>query len=162
MAGISSNRPAVARALFGLSQALNLRSRPAGGNRRLGEELVDAAAAAIRERSVTGQKDPDGNPWRRLSPRYLRRKLAEGYPATIGIRTGEMMDPEQVRGRVVVTASTASMTAGLDAETQQKDEWFQDGRRPRPFYDLGKEGQAAVDLVITEAIDAAVTAAEQA
>lgn len=166
MAAIVSNRSQVSRALHILANSLNLRNRSPLGNRRLGDELVDAAAAAIRERSVTKQADPSGNPWKRLSPRYLRRKLRQGYPATIGVRTGEMLDPEQVRGRTVVTANAAAMTAGLDAETQQKAEWFQEGgarnRPARPFYDLGREGEAAADLVVTGAIDRAVAAAEQA
>ncbi len=153
MPHLISNRANVVRGLFALGQAFNLRRRVAG-RKRLGDEMIDAATGAIVERTVRGQAEPSGAPLRPLSRRYRLRKIAQGYPGIISVRTGEMMDPEQVRGRTVVTDHAASMTAGLDGETAQKVAWFQEGAgsgKPRPFYDLGKDGEGAVDTVCLEA-----------
>jgi hypothetical protein len=149
MPRLISNRPNVVQGLFALGQAFNLRRRVAG-RKRLGDEMIDAATGVIVERTVRRQSDPTGAPLKPLSRRYRLRKMAQGYPGIIAVRTGEMMDPEQVRGRTIVSDHAASMTAGLDDETIRKVAWFQEGARPRPFYDLGKDGETAVDAVCLE------------
>lgn len=124
--------------------------------------MIDAATGVIVERTVRRQSEPSGAPLKPLSRRYRLRKLAQGYPGIISVRTGEMMDPEQVRGRTVVTDNAASMSAGLDDETIQKVAWFQEGPKPRPFYDLGKDGEAAVDTVCLESREQALREAYDA
>lgn len=163
MASITSNRAACQRALFGLSQALNLRRRPKGRNKRLGDELVDTVAGAIEERSVGRQVDPDGRPWRPLKARTIERKRRLGYDLRINIETHEMLDFQQVRGVVAITSHTAVMTAGLDEETRLKVEYAQEGgpNRPRrPFYDLGTDGERAVGVLVEEVKALAVREAE--
>ena len=164
MATLISNRIQVSKALLGLATAFSLRKRRPGGQKRLGEELVDTAAVAIEDRSVNRQVDPSGNPWAALRPFTIRRKAALGHDLRINIETHEMLDMEQIRGNVSITEHEAIMRAGLDDETRQKVEWAQEGgpnRPARPFYDLGPDGEAAVDVLCEEVKDAAVREAEQ-
>lgn len=163
MASISSNRPNVAKALFALSQTFNLRRRAPGGNKTLGAELIDTATVAIEQRSVVKQADPDGNPWAKLKPAYKGWKARHGFSTRINVKTGEMLDPRQIAGQTVVTSNTASMTAGLDAETKTKVAAAEEGgklRPKRPFMDLGKDGEKAVDMLSVETINATVKQAE--
>lgn len=164
MATITSNRIQVSKALLGLSQAFSLRRPIAGSKRRLGEELIDTAAGAIVNRTVGKQQDPDGSPLARLRPRTIERKRRLGYDTRILIETHTMLDFEQVRGKTSITANAATMQAGLDEETQAKAEYAHEGaanRAKRPFYDLGKDGEAATDVLFHEVIDAAIDQAER-
>lgn len=163
MAAITSNRIQVVKALFGLSTAYSLRRRMAGGNRRLGDELIDVGTAAIEDRSVNRQVDSTGQPWKPLRPRTIARKRRLGYDLRINIETHEMLDPEQIRGQTHVTEHEATMRAGLDPETQFKVERAQEGgpnRPARPFYDLGEDGEAKCDELLTGVRDAAIREAE--
>ena len=163
MASLVSNKIQVSKALFGLSQTFSLRRRLAGGQYRLGDKLVDTAAVAIEARTVGRQQDPDGNPLAPLKPSTLRRKAAGGFDLRILIETHEMLDLEQIRGQVALTENSAVMIEGLDAETKQKAEWAAEGapnRRPRPHYELGKDGEKAVDVLFVETIDHSVRDAE--
>ena len=165
MASILSNRPQVSKALSGLSQTFNLRHPIAGGQRCLGDELVDTAAVAIEARTVGHQQDPDGNPLAPLKESTKRRKARLGFDPRILIETHEMLDLEQIRGEVNLTENSAVMIEGRDAETKQKAEWAADGspnRLPRPFYELGADGEKAVDVLLTETVDHAVRDAENA
>lgn len=164
MATVTSNRIQVAKALLGLGTTFSLRRRWRGGKNRLGDDLIDAAAVAITERTVRGQADPGGRPLVRLKPRTVRRKARLGLDTRILIETHEMLDLQQVRGQTSVTSDTAVMRAGLDEETRAKVEFAHEGgpnRPPRPFYDLGKEGQAAADVLFMEVVDDAVKTAER-
>ena len=165
MATIISNRAAVQRALFGLSQAMNLRRSLPGRKGKLGDELIDTATLAIADRSVNRQQDPDGNPWAPLRPRTLARKRKLGLDPRINIETYTMLDILQIRGVTAITSHTAVMTPGLDEETRQKIEYAQEGgdnRPERPFVDLGKDGERAVDELIEEVKLGAISAAEGA
>ena len=152
----TSNLTEIRRTVGGLGQTLNLRRRSHGG--RLGDVLTTRVAEAIVYRSMAKQTDPGGRLWKRLSRRYLQWKIKHGYSPLRNVMTEEMMTVEQVRGHVTITANLATMTAGLDEFVQQKVEWAEEGQpeknRPkRPFMDLGKEGEQAVDEVVTTAID---------
>ena len=153
----------MSKALFGLSQTFSLRRRLAGGQYRLGDQLVDTAAAAIEARTVGRQQDADGNPLAPLKPSTLRRKAAAGFDLRILIETHKLLEVEQIRGQVHLTENSAIMVAGADEETKQKAEWAAEGapnRRPRPFYELGADGEKAVDVLFVETVDHAVRDAE--
>lgn len=165
MATITSNKPAVAKALFGLSQTFNLRRKPRGGKKRVGDELIDTAAGAIEDRSVNKQLRPGGGHWAPLKESTKERKARLGLDPRINIETHEMLDLEQIRGRTVVTSAVAVMAAGLDEATQAKVEFAEEGgpnRPARPFYDLGDDGEKAVDTLCNEIRDQAVIDAENA
>lgn len=164
MARVVSNRIQVSKALLGLSSAFSLRRKVAGGNKRLGEELIDTAAAAIEDRSVNRQSDPSGNPWAALSPVTIRRKAAAGHDLRINIETFEMLAFEQIRGGISITEHEATMQAGLDPETRAKVQWAEEGgpnRPARPFFDLGRDGEAAVDVLCEEVVTGAIREAER-
>ena len=164
MASVTSNKTNLFRAVFGLSQAMNLRRRFGAGS-RLGDELIDAAAAAIEDRTANRQQGPDGRPLPRLRPRTIARKRARGLDTRILIETHEMLDFAQVRGKTVVTSNVAAMTAGLDTYTQFKVEQAEEGAPNRPkrhFYDLGRDGEKAVDALLGEVTTRAILDAERA
>lgn len=158
MASITSNSGEVVRSLSGLAHALNLRGRVAGG-KTLGAALVDTASVAIEARSVERQTDPAGTPWAKLRPRTVERKARLGLDPRVNVETGSMLSLQEIRGTVTVTPDSASMTAGLDAFTQDKVDWAQSGgpnRPARPFMDLGPDGEAAVDGLVDGVIGDAV------
>lgn len=165
MARSESNSPAVIRAVAGLADALNLRRRTEMGQ-RLGDELIDTAALVIEDRTVNRQQDSRGRQLKPLKHRTVKRKREAGLDPRILVETHTMLDIDQIRGRTSVTANTAVTLAGIDEETQKKVEWAEEGdmrptkeggpiRAKRPFEDLGKDGEAAIDSVIDETIDAA-------
>jgi hypothetical protein len=150
---VISNLPEISRALHDLGQVFNLR-RPTGRG-RLGDVLLTRVSEAIVYRSLTKQGDPEGRPWKRLSARYLRRKIAAGLSPLKNVATGEMMQVEEIRGRTIVASHGAQLTAGLDDAVADKVEWAEEGgknRPPRKSMDLGKDGEAAVDEVFEGAI----------
>ncbi len=164
MAKILSNRIQVSKALLGLGQAFSLRRPIGNGNRRLGDELIDTAAGAIVDRTVTRQLDDLGRPLRPLKRRTIERKARAGLDTRILIETHEMLDFGQVRGKTAITANTATMQAGLDDETQRKVEYAHEGgpnRPKRPFYDLGPNGERATDELFHEVVADAVRKAEE-
>ena len=155
---IRSNFPEVKQAVAGLGGMLKMRKRPPGFRKSLGETIVERSAEAIIHRSLGEQTDPNGRPWKKLSPGYLRWKIKNGYSPLKNELTGEMLSYEQVRGKVVISDNAAQMTAGTDEFVQDKVEWTEEGQpeknRPkRRFYDLGEKGEAALDDVVNQAID---------
>jgi hypothetical protein len=155
MASIQSNLFEIRQNLNELGQCMNLRRRPKGSSRRVGDELLDIVAVAIEQRTRQRQQDPSGRTLAKLRPATIARKLRLGYPLTIGVETGEMLDLEQIRGEQVITADSATMTYGLDAETRAKADRFQEGnarQAPREFYDVGREGERLVDAYVEDEI----------
>lgn len=164
MASQTSNLGVVTRSLNNLTNALNLRRKVPGGNGTIGQDIIDTAALVIEDRSVSRQVDPDGNPWAPLKARTIKRKARLGLDPRINIATHEMLDINQIQGRDTVTADTAVMQAGLTQDAINKTKWAEDGgphRKPRPFYDLGPDGEKAVDQVIRHALDQAVNEANK-
>jgi hypothetical protein len=157
MASISSNGTETLVRLGKVAGALNFRNRTAG-SRRLGDELLDTTAVAIKHRTRDQGLSPDGAPLAKLSRAYLARKFREGHDGRILVRTGEMTDTQQLLGETSVGSNRAQMTAGLDEETRDKVEWAEEGsanRPKRPFYDLGEDGMRLIEGVLGEAIDRA-------
>jgi hypothetical protein len=158
--GFRSNFPEVRRALLELGAAFDLRRRAPGRKGRLGEELIDLVAAHIEDRTRTHQLGPDGRPLRPLAPSTLARKRSRGFPPTIGVETGEMLDVGEIRGKTHVDNETVVMQYGLGEPATSKAEWFQEGdssrRRPaREFYDLGEDGEAKVMEFVDEVAEQA-------
>ena len=60
----------------------------------------------------------------------------------------KMLTMPEMTGRVFVSADCMTMVYGLDPLMAQRAEYFTEGRpgvqEPRPFYDLGKDGEEAV------------------
>lgn len=163
MASVTSNADDMGRSLFRVADALNLRNSTAGG-KRLGDEVADVASVAISARVRDRQTQPDGAPLPKLSPRYKRRKVAQGHDPRILIRTGAMTEPDTIRGDVQVTSTTLTMTAGTDGATRDRIGYAEEGdaarnRPPRPLIGLDGAGEAQVDEVFEGAIDAAVRGA---
>lgn len=166
MATVTSNYASVSRAVMGLPYALSPRRRTPGG-KYLGDEYADTIGEAVRHRTADEQQGPEGKPLPPLNATYKRRKVKQGFDSRILIRTHEMLDARQVRGRVTFGANYLVMAAGLDVETQQKVEWASKGsvkrnRPPRRFYELGQAGVNAVRALARESIDSAILAARRA
>lgn len=165
MANVTSNFAAVSRAVFGLTLALSPRRRTAGG-KYLGDEYADTVGEAVRYRTADRQEGPEGKPLPPLNAAYKRRKVRQGHDPRILIRTHEMLDARQVRGRVTFGQNYLVMAAGLDAETQQKVEWASKGSRKqnrpaRRFYELGRDGEQAVKTLANESLRSAVLEARR-
>lgn len=147
MAGIKSNSAEVIAAIKGIASAWDLRA-PGLHGRSLGDEIFDIFAIDIRLRTADDQRQPDGQPLAKLAPATLREKRRKGFPATILVREGEMLDPVEIRGRRSIERRSASMTYGVTAEAEKKAEWASEGdpahnRPARPFYEFDDEAEAA-------------------
>jgi hypothetical protein len=154
MASVRTNFPEIRAALDRLGSAFTMNAR--GRYRDLGSDLLDAAAEAVYEQSTLDQQDPQGRPFAPLAASTLREKARKGFPSTIGVRTGDMLSSEQLRGRRVVTPRVAEMTYGVGDEAEQKSEWFQEGTKnqpARPFYDLNAKAEQSIDQLVDDVID---------
>lgn len=156
--GYSSNYSDFAKDLVGLSKTFNMR-RHMHGDRVMGDEITDIAAAIIYERTRIHKLDPDLNPLPALKTSSIKRKVRKGFSPVLGVETGEMLEKAQIRGTSHTTDDTVALEYGLNPEAEDKAERFQEGRpgvQPeRFFYDLGRDGEKAVwdyiDSVATEA-----------
>ncbi len=108
-------------------------------------ELVKTAAL---QRFVITKTAPDGTPWKAVSQKYLRRKLAAGRTSGTLILTGALRDSLRSGMTTEAETVTAWVTAGLStdggkgkaasikyAARQQKD---------RPFLGVGKAEEEIV------------------
>lgn len=159
MATVKSNSPEISRTMSGLADALNMQGR--GSGRPLGEEIADTAAVAISVRTRDKQVGPDGSGLPKLNARYKRRKIAKGLDPRILVAGGEMTEPDSIKGDVTVTASTTVMVCGSNERMRDLIAYAEAGdsernRPPRHFIDLGKDGEAAVNEVFSEAVDRAM------
>lgn len=144
------------------TDTFNLRRQRRVGSRSVGQGLVETIAAVIRYRTIEQQRDEDGEPLAPLKQTYLVQKLRKGYPATISVATGEMMELAQLIGQVTITRNSASMIYGNDSEMKDEMHWFSEGfrgtdslgreqdRPERKIYDLGPDGAKAVDRYFDE------------
>ena len=142
---------------------MNLRRR-ISGSKRLGDELLETVAGAIENRTVNRQQQADGSPLPRLKPRTIARKIAKGMDTRILIETHEMLSAQEILGQTTVTANTATMAGGTDDTVKFKIEQAEEGAANRPirhFYEAGKDGEQAVDVLIEESLNASVKAAER-
>lgn len=156
MPSVTSNLPAYGASLYRVADALRLTRNG------LGDDVIDAATDAIVERTVNRQEQPDGERLAKLKPSTVKRKARLGLDPRILVEHHVMLDRKQVRGETAVTATSASMTAGLDDETKAKVDYAHagsDNREKRPFYDPGADGEAAVDRVFEGAADDAIRGA---
>lgn len=151
MATVRSNLGEIESCLSALARPVDFRKK------RLGATILDALADRIQQRTVGEQTDPSGRPLAPLKASTLRRKRRKGYPDTIGVETGDMLQQSAVRGRQSVTDTQASMRFGLTEEQEAKATYFQEGKpgrqRARPFYDLDRRDEAALDGMIDGAIE---------
>lgn len=156
MAKVTSNRVAVVAGLKGFAGGFSLRGR--GRTKSLGDDLADAIAQQIVDRTVLQQKDPSGRALAPLRPATLERKRRLGYPETIGVETKEMLSFAEVRGDVAVGADRMTMTYGDGDGAKVKGEWFQDpsnpAQAPRPFYGVDDRGNPDLDAAADAGLDA--------
>jgi hypothetical protein len=140
VADVSSNLARVELLLDELADGFSF-STP-GAQASLGRELADIVVDGIADRSIGDQAAPDGSQWPELSPKYLASKVRQGYPATIGVRTGQMLSRVELAGDVSIGASTVTIRYGATAEARQKMEWFS---KRRPAWGLDAEIVRALD-----------------
>jgi phage gpG-like protein len=151
-----SNRDAVAAEVAGLARAFGLRRR--GRYRTLADDVRTLVAEAVYDQTVLAQKQPDGSPLAPLAPSTLAEKRLRGYPETILVRTGHMLDLEQLKGEMEASDTSLAMTYGTDEEARQLAEYAHEGsrkkvRRPkRPFYALDDKGEKDLGELMDEAL----------
>lgn len=114
-------------------------TEPQEDGRTLGDQLLDLAVTGMLETHGREQA-PDGTPWAPLRPSTVRQKpgLTKGL---IGIRTGDMLDPDRFDpGRREIAPRSASWFYRHDGEETvsfAKARGFNDGRpgvqEPRPL-----------------------------
>jgi hypothetical protein len=152
MANFQSNFDSEIRpAVRSLAQTWNLRRRPRGSRVSVGESLVDAVALTVEHRTIQEQLEPGLAPLKPLSPRYLARKIREGYSSRIGVRKYRMLQINEIKGVVHVGRSVATMTFGLGEETRREAEHFQE--RGRPFYEIGPLEEKAIAAAVDDAAE---------
>ena len=121
----------------------------------VGPSLADDLARVVAERTLArvGRKvSPDGAPWKPLSARYVARKLAQGFSGEIGVRTGEMLAPEQFLA-ALGASSNNFMTVGYGTSegAVRKMRFF---GRLRPVLGVDPEMRSAVLETIRESLGA--------
>jgi hypothetical protein len=90
----------------------------------LADDLVRLVAEHHIARSAA-ERGPAGA-WLPLSRAYLARKAREGYPARIGVRTGEMLNERQFRsGPTSLDGTYLAVRYGATPGGVQKMRWFE-------------------------------------
>jgi hypothetical protein len=112
---------------------------------RAQEVVADAMMA-----DMAIEEDPDGSPWPELSPAYAKWKAATVGGQPMAVLHHVMRTIENLRGQELNTIPTeATFVFGLDAQSQEEAEWFQDPTNPiqppRPFYSLSIPAVAKLD-----------------
>lgn len=143
------------------------------GNMSLGKRMAEKTAEMIQARSIGFQKgaaqqwEPNKEPYKSDKARkYNVFDLA-------GVRTGQMLSQESLRGETTVTATEVEMAYGTgeaptssstghieDADMKvtdrQKAGWFTEGGKnqpERPFYELDQDIADEVFAVVVEAVE---------
>lgn len=143
------------------------------GNMSLGKRMAEKTAEAIQVRSISFQKgadvqwDPNKEPYKSdKAKKYNVFDLA-------GVRTGQMLSQESLRGDTTVHPTEVEMVYGTDqaptrsstghitaqdmkVTDRQKAKWFTEGGKDqpeRPFYELDQDIADQVFAVVDEALD---------
>lgn len=154
MATVTSNLDAISTLIGRLADCVDL-TLP-GESASLGLDLLGDIAVGIIDRSVDGQKAPDGSAWAENLEPYRSSRRKANKP--IGVLSGEMLSLREVQGEVSVSPHEATMTYGTSDETKRRAEWFTrgsdgpgegevsgaKGQQPRPFYGLDPEIEATM------------------
>lgn len=161
MASADTNIEQVASFVRGLAHAVDF-DRKLSGGRDLGALMAETVAIGIFKRSLGRQVTPDGTPFAKLSPAYLRWKVAHGYSPRKNVKTGKMLSLEEIRGTAQITKYRVDLTYGRTPETQQLAEWAAEGnkkqnRPPRPFYGLDADIEAKLEAIVEAAMDDAAS-----
>lgn len=90
---------------------LDLQANPTQALVRVGDQVE-----GIIEERFQKQVDPDGAPWKPLSPKYLAAKTRAGYPALILTRTGALKRSirYQIEGDSIVFSSDIEYAAKVN------------------------------------------------
>lgn len=121
--------------------------------RGLGDRLLDAAVAGVRE-TFDAERDPDGTPWPELSSDYARAKerLFPGRPKLV--REGLMRSEEEMAGERTITEDGAKWRYGVTEQARDECDWNHQGdparnRPPRRFVgfteDSRRESRSILD-----------------
>ena len=163
MARVESNRAEIMAGLKALGEALTMNG-PGLNRSRVGQDVVECVADGIYLQTVLRQREPGGAPLAKLKAATLARKRRLGYPETIGVERHYMLAAEQLRGQYSVSPTRVEMTYGKGEEARKLAKWFQDPRKgrsrqqaPRPFYEICREGEAALDSLVDRAFDRTAT-----
>jgi hypothetical protein len=100
-----------------------------GRYKTFGEDLQDAIAQGLVIRYVLDQQEPGGKRLAELAESTLREKQRKGYPETIGVRTGLMLNIEQLKGELLIEGGTLTMTYGREEAARQEMVFFTEGSR---------------------------------
>lgn len=156
MAGATSNLPQIEALLDDLANGFTFDVR--GVQKALGAEMADVVVDGIADRSIAEQAAPSSDPWAPLSPRYLARKVRQGYPALIGVRTGNMLSRVELAGNVTVAPTSVIIEYGVTTEARDKLRWFTAGRPgiqpPRPLWGLDPRIVADLNVYAREQLAA--------
>lgn len=115
----------------------------------LGEKALDIVADGIL-RNCADELDPDGNRWPELSEAYAEAKARDFPGEPIGVRSGAMLAPAEIKGLRRIVADSATMEYGTDEATRAEAAWFTEGdagrnRPARPFYGITPEAAQQLD-----------------
>jgi hypothetical protein len=134
MAGVRTNLPAVMRRIAAVVAVGDL---DAGPGVPLGEQLLDVLADQIKARA--GREAGAHGPWKPNEPRYKASK--GGLP--VGVKSGHMLQLDQIRGRRRVERERAWMVYGLDDRAVLTLNHF-DRERPG-LYELDRDIEQLLD-----------------
>lgn len=169
---MTSNAADIVRQLDGVADSLDFDHSV--GNMSLGKRMAEATADAIEVRSVVYQKGATAQWEPNKSPYREWKEEKYNVYALAGVRTGQMLSLESLRGETTVTAREVEMVYGTDTAPthsasssyfsdadgkvtdRQKAGWFTEGGRyqaARPFYELDEDIAAAVFGIVSEAVD---------
>lgn len=139
-----------------------LKMHAVGRYGQVGDDALDIIAEGIYDRTVLGQQEPGGADLAPLAPATLRRKEKLGYPSTIGVEKGLMLDADQLKGERSITSEAASMEYGKTELAKLEAQWFQDpnrahGKQPRrPFFELDERIEQDLDNFVDEVVGNAI------
>ncbi len=144
MATVTSNLVEYQPAFAALINDFNL--TVPGKDQSLGRDMATEACLAIVERSVADQQDATGGTFKATSPKYTASKLRKFSVDLVGVRSGQMLSLESVKGEITVEpevvtikygtgeVATRSSTGGQlrsnEPTDRQKADWFTQGGRP--------------------------------
>lgn len=92
------------------------------------DELFDAYADHVYDRSVGAAKAPDGSNWEDNRESTKRRKTTN----TVGVESGEMLSLEQLKGVREIGPDEATLTYGTSQSARDKLNWFTRGSEENP------------------------------
>lgn len=121
----TGNDAQISRLLMDLANTFDL-TEP-GANGSFAEDLLDAYALGVIERTLGAGRAADGSALEPNRGRYAEKKAASGEPVGVGLGNSgsdRMMSLLQVKGERTITPDLASSTYGLSQPAKNKANYF--------------------------------------